>query len=126
MPSFSKRSKDRLNTCHENLQILCNEVIKDFDFTVICGHRGEADQNRAYESGLSELKYPDSKHNTIPSLAVDIAPYSKMLKGIDWNDQSAFKELAACMKFNARKLGIRIRWGGEFSRLKDLVHFELI
>jgi peptidoglycan L-alanyl-D-glutamate endopeptidase CwlK len=86
---FSRLSKERLSTCHSDLQILFNRVIEDFDCSIICGHRGEEDQNEAYKKGASTLQYPDSKHNTVPSLAVDVAPYET--SGIDWGKtQSAF------------------------------------
>jgi peptidoglycan L-alanyl-D-glutamate endopeptidase CwlK len=89
MNHFSETSKERLKTCHSDLQILCNRLIERYDFTVVCGHRDEEDQNRAYRTGKSEKQWPDSKHNTVPSLAVDLAPYE--LTGIDWGKmQSAY------------------------------------
>jgi peptidoglycan L-alanyl-D-glutamate endopeptidase CwlK len=45
MAKFSKRSKDNLATCHEDLQTLFNEVIQYTDCIVICGHRGEEEHN---------------------------------------------------------------------------------
>ena len=72
MPRFGKTSKRRLATCHEDLQEILNEVIKYFDCSVLCGHRGEADQNKAYESGHSKVKWPNGRHNKKPSIAVDI------------------------------------------------------
>jgi peptidoglycan L-alanyl-D-glutamate endopeptidase CwlK len=132
MPKFSNKSKEKLWSCDPRLQELCNEVIKDYDFTVICGHRNENDQNIAFEKGASKLKWPNSKHNKIPSQAVDIAPYNDIIKGIDWNDHVRFKELAECMKLAARKLGIKIRWGGDWDgngkqddKFLDFVHFEI-
>ena len=89
MPQFSPTSKDRLKTCHSDLQILFNRVIEEIDCTIVCGHRTEEDQNKAYKSGHSQLKWPNSKHNTEPSLAVDVAPYET--GGIDWGKtQSAY------------------------------------
>lgn len=79
---FSATSLRRLASCHSDLQILCNRLIERYDFTVVCGNRNEEDQNKAYNEGKSTLQYPNSKHNTFPSLAVDLAPYE--LTGIDW------------------------------------------
>ena len=81
MAKFGKRSKDRLNTCHEDLVDLFNEVIKHFDCTVLEGHRGQQLQNRYYNEGKSKVKYPNGKHNASPSNAVDIVPYT-----VDWKD----------------------------------------
>jgi peptidoglycan L-alanyl-D-glutamate endopeptidase CwlK len=83
MNRFSGISKTRLKTCHSDLQILCNRLIERYDFTVVCGHRGEEDQNKAFKEKKSTKRWPDSKHNTVPSLAVDLAPYERT--GIDWS-----------------------------------------
>ena len=85
MPQFSQRSKNNLAQCHNDLQILFNEVIKWEDCTVICGQRGEKEQNEAYEEGKSLLKFPQSKHNKIPAMAVDVVPWP-----IDWNNRERF------------------------------------
>lgn len=81
MPKFSQTSKDRLNTCHSDLQKIFNTVIQFYDCTIVCGYRGATEQNRAYKSGKSKLQYPHSKHNKTPSLAVDAAPWEGK---IDW------------------------------------------
>lgn len=89
MPKFSTLSKERLATCHSDLQILCNRLIERYDFTVVCGHRDEEAQNKAYREGRSQKKWPDGMHNTLPSLAVDLSPFEHT--GIDWGKlQSAF------------------------------------
>ena len=85
MPAFSNRSKNNLNECHEDLQRLFNEVIQHYDCTVIEGYRGRQEQNEAFRTGKSRLKYPGSKHNKRPSLAIDVVPYP-----IDWNDWKRF------------------------------------
>ena len=80
MPSFGKTSLSRLNTCHKDLKRVLSEAIKIKDFSVICGERGEEEQNKAYYAGYSTLKYPQSMHNSSPSLAVDIWPYDPVIK----------------------------------------------
>lgn len=109
MPSFSKSSKSKLDTCHPELQRLFNEVIKTYDCTIVCGHRGEKEQNEAYENGYSTLKYPRSKHNSTPSMAVDVMPYP-----IKWNDKSRHLHFAGYVQATADRLGIKVRWGGNF------------
>lgn len=120
MPSFGRVSKSRLGTCHNLLQDILNEAIKEYDFSVLCGHRGKAEQDAAYNAGNSKLKFPQSKHNQMPSLAVDIAPYP-----IDWNDLDRFKELGAIVKRIAREKGIDLSWGGDWKSFKDYPHFQL-
>lgn len=120
MPSFGRVSKSRLGTCHNLLQDILNEAIKECDFSVLCGHRGKAEQDAAYNAGNSKLKFPQSKHNQMPSLAVDIAPYP-----IDWNDLDRFKELGTIVKKIAKEKGIDLSWGGDWKSFKDYPHFQL-
>jgi peptidoglycan L-alanyl-D-glutamate endopeptidase CwlK len=128
MPRFGKRSKKRLATCDDRLQDLFKEVIKYFDCTVIQGHRGEAEQNQAYDAGRSKLRYPDGKHNADPSKAVDVAPYP-----IDWSDRDRFHYFGGFVLGIASQIGLKIRWGGDWDRdtevkdnkFDDLPHFEI-
>ena len=83
MPSYSKSSLKKLETCHQDLQTIFNYVVKHFDNTIICGHRSEAEQNEAYEKGYSQVKYPNSKHNSFPSMAVDSVPYPIQWTNLD-------------------------------------------
>jgi peptidoglycan L-alanyl-D-glutamate endopeptidase CwlK len=89
MPKFSKSSKSKLATCHPDLIALFNEVIKEFDCKVICGRRGKTAQNNAFINGHSKVKYPNSKHNSDPSMAVDVIPYP-----IEWENIKRMKFFA--------------------------------
>ncbi len=134
MPQFGARSIERLNTCHPDLQRVLRAAIADGpDFTVLCGHRGKAEQDEACAKGLSKTPFPTSRHNSLPSLAVDIAPYP-----IDWNDYARFRALADHVMATAARLGVRLRWGGDWDgdgktrhdgdadeKFVDLPHFEL-
>jgi len=126
---FSVKSEERLATCDERLQRLFREVIKERDCTVLCGHRGEAEQNEAVAKGVSKTKWPTSKHNSMPSRAVDVMPYP-----IDWEDKPRIAEFAKYTLAKAKELNINIRWGGDWDRdgewkdekFLDMPHFELI
>ena len=128
MYSFGKRSRENLAQCHPDLQRLFNEVIKYRDCSVICGHRSEIEQSSAYLKGLSKLRFPQSKHNTSPSMAVDVVPYP-----IDWEDTGRFYAFAGYVQALADTLGIKIRWGGDWDmdlsttdqRFHDLPHYEI-
>lgn len=119
MAVLSARSRRELATCHEDLRRLFKAVNEEIPLEVICGHRGKAAQNQAYAEGRSKFAWPNSRHNSLPSEAVDVCPLP-----IDWNDTAAFKRLAEVVKTTALKLGIEITWGGDW-RMRDLVHFEL-
>lgn len=129
MPVFSALSEQRLSTCAQPLQELLREAIKHVDFTVLHGHRGKDEQDDALRSGASTLKWPLSKHNRLPSLAVDIAPYP-----VDWNDTARFARLFGFIERIAQEKGIRIRWGADWNgnyrtkdeRLVDMPHIELV
>lgn len=129
MPAFSKRSKANLSQCHPDLQRLFNSVIKDVDCSVICGHRGEAEQEKAFREGKSKARFGESKHNAIPSNAVDVVPYP-----IDWNDRERFAHFAGFVLGKASALGIKVRWGGDWDKdgktrdesFYDGPHFELM
>lgn len=129
MARFSPISAKRLSTCHPDLQAIMNTAIKKVDFSILCGHRSEADQNKAFSTGKSKLKFPHSKHNKTPSLAVDIAPWP-----VDWKDRQAFIDLSKVIFETAKELGIKLRWGGDFNMDGnkttkdnwDLPHYELV
>ena len=135
MPSFGTVSLSRLTTCYPDLQILFAVVVEKFDCSVLCGHRDEAGQTAAYESGNSQVEYPNSKHNSYPSMAVDVAPYP-----VDWDDIHRFYYFAgqvmaiAAMLYEKGEMEHKVRWGGDWdgdtqvkdNKFNDLVHFELI
>jgi peptidoglycan L-alanyl-D-glutamate endopeptidase CwlK len=125
MPYFSSTSKRRLATCHEDLQFLMNKLIEVYDVTIVCGHRNEEDQNRAYYEGKSQLKWPQSKHNSEPSMAVDVGPYSNELGNIDWGNENEFHYMAGLIMGIAGENGIALKWGGHWQSFKDMSHFEL-
>jgi peptidoglycan L-alanyl-D-glutamate endopeptidase CwlK len=121
MPSFGPRSTSRLNSCHEDLIRLFTEVVKEFDCTIICGHRDARAQNEAFVNGFSKVDFPNSKHNKFPSLAVDVGPWP-----LDFNDYAAFEELGKVVLRKAAELGIKVKWGRDFKSLKDYPHWELV
>lgn len=126
MPTFGQRSLENLSEAHPDLQRAMHEAIKEYDFTVICGHRGKADQEKAYKEGNSNAKWLQSPHNYKPALAVDIAPYP-----IDWKNIKRFDELGNIVMACAERLGVKLRWGKHFKSkrtgksLADYPHFEL-
>lgn len=129
MAKFSRRSASRLYTCCEEIQVICFRLIKNFDFTVLCGHRGEEEQNKVYDEKKSQLKFPESKHNKTPSLAIDLCPYP-----IDWEDTDRFIFLGGHMIAIANENNINLRWGGNWKMDNDLInngwndypHYEIL
>jgi len=125
---FSKSSKERLETCHPLIQDWLNEIIKWRDCTVAWGHRGEDEQNEMFASGLSRCKYPESKHNTDPSLAVDVYPYvnGRMVNGSYDEDDILIDRFIGFAQAVAALRGIPIKSASEWKGfIGDLGHWEL-
>jgi peptidoglycan LD-endopeptidase CwlK len=122
MPSFSLRSKDNLDQCDRRLQFVANKAILMVDFSIICGHRNEADQMAAYdaEPKKSNAKWLESPHNYEPALAFDFVPYP-----LDWEDHARFTYIAGIMVGIGHANSIPLTWGGNFRSIKDLPHLEI-
>ena len=136
---FGATSLRRLSECAYPLQILAKRVmdLQLMDFTVLVGHRDQDAQEEAYMSGASKLHWPNSRHNTMPSEAMDLAPWP-----IRWGDDGPtkvkdigqFYRLAGIVLAVAKEYEIPIRWGGDWNmdgnvydqKFDDLVHFELL
>ena len=121
--AYSSRSREKLQTCHADLIVLMTEALADpecpSDITILEGHRGEERQNQMVEEGKSQLPWPRSRHNTFPSMAVDVAPY---VGGISW-DWEHYYPLAAHIKDVWQRLLMddkvsgqyTLEWGGDWS-----------
>lgn len=121
---YSELSKQRLATCHQDLQKLFEDAITYMDLTIVCGFRDEAAQELAFKAGTSTLHWPDSKHNKGPARAVDVAPYVAGY-GIPWEDEGAFCLMAGMVLTLAKQRDLTIVWGGRWLNLRDAGHFEL-
>lgn len=129
MPSFSNRSQARLDSCDARLVRVFGKVIGHFDCTVLCGHRGPEEQERAFREGRSKARWGQSLHNSKPSLAADVAPWP-----IDWNDRERFHYFAGFVLGVAAGMDIPLRSGADWdrdtevrdNRFDDLPHFEIV
>lgn len=110
MNTLGEVSRRRLETCHPALQQLINAVAEKVNLTVLCGHRTEEEQNEAVREKKSKTPWPQSKHNTFPSQAVDVWPYFPGA-GIVWEDLPAGARLMGYIQATADQLGIKIRLG---------------
>lgn len=110
---YSKSSKDKLNTCHPDLQKLLNKAIEYYDITIIEGIRTKERQEELVRTGKS--KTMNSKHldqGDGYSHAVDCALYP-----IDWSDRERFVLLQgylnglADMMYESGQISHRLRLG---------------
>ena len=130
---FGRRSEYWLRTIHPDLRRVVRRAlaISPIDFAVIDGHRDEARQADYFARGKSKVEWPDSRHNSYPSRAIDLAPW--VSGGIPWDDHLQFYILIGVVMAAAKDLGVPIRggydWDGDGDlndqTWHDLGHFEL-
>lgn len=123
----------KIQDCVEALQVAWADASKTFaqlhpDLPqpfLTCTHRTEAEQLELYAQGrtkpgpkVTQLK-KGSKHNAYPSLAFDIAFKNKEGK-LDWSPKlfKAFADIVANKHPS-------VEWGGNWSKFKDLPHFQV-
>lgn len=132
--SLDPVSLQRLMTCELPLIKLFCAVSVKFPLYIVYGHRNEKEQNEAYAKGNSKVQWPNSKHNTYPSKAVDAVPKEQAAGKIklDWNDAKRFYFLAGHVMQKAKDMGIPLRFGGDWdsdtelkdNNFNDLAHYE--
>jgi len=105
---------------HHELVLCVDQCLEwsEFDLTLTEGVRDIEGQTKAYRAGLSELQWPQSKHNMRPSDAVHIEPYP-----IDYTDLDRYKILGGLMIAAGGLLQVKLRWLGPTS-LRDWAHWE--
>lgn len=135
--SYSLASKKKLETCHPDLQTLMFYVSLGYENTITCGHRDEQEQNAAFAAGNSQLRWPDSKHNSTPSDAVDAVPYE--VNHLDWGKTQAahfagyvkgIADLLFRMSIISHKIRCGIDWDSDNdvddTKFWDACHFEIV
>ena len=147
---FSERSSAALATCDERLQRLFNDVVAIHDCTVAEGHRGQELQDRYFREGRSHLRWPDGRHNSSPSRAVDVWPYLRGI-GVPWAEtlmrlgytrpqadegcRLAFALFAGVVLATAARQGVGVRHGANWDgdelvaidqKFDDWPHWELV
>ena len=133
MRSWGNKSRTVYAELDPRLQLVCDRVLLEVaDISLIAGHRGEAAQNFAFANGNSKLRWPNGKHNKLPSMAVDFQPYpmpterAKIWAGLAY--------IAGNMVAIAQQEGITLRWGGDWDSdgdltdqtFNDLYHVEIV
>ena len=127
MPVFGNRSQSNLESCHSDLILIANETIKEVDFTVIQGRRGQVEQDTYFKNKTSKKEYPDSKHNKTPSEAFDFIPCP--FQG--WKDIESFKRVGHALVRTAirlkkeGKISHDLEYGGDWTRFRDYPHVGL-
>lgn len=142
--SLSSKSLEKLNTCHEDIRTILKELIMIYDFSVIEGHRTVETQQQYFKEGKSKLDGVTklSKHQSYPSMAVDIMPYKKDTNAFSGKelDNRRFYMMMGMVKAIANRLLVEgkishtvrfgLDWDGDDTfadqTFHDLPHFELV
>ena len=149
--TYSANSQKAFDSCSPKLQqvLLYIKDVLEIDHSVLCGHRGEDEQNALFFASppRTHVKWPDSKHNPFPSEAVDVVPYVRIpnrFGGIHWHDKdknirdmyyremvrfATIFQIVALVKFD-----LKTRWGGDWdkdwslmdNKFNDYPHHELV
>lgn len=146
---FGKNSKERLETCHPDIQKVLNLAISrsKVDFGISEGHRSIERQQELYAIGRTVNRHKSKvtnvdgvkkkgKHNYLPSLAVDIYIWHNnpsTRRQIDY-DESHLSYVAGIIDSCAAELKIELTWGGNWDNdgiikfdqnLNDMPHFQI-
>jgi len=145
MYKFGKSSLEKLSTCHKDIQLILNEVIKYYDFSVLEGLRSTERQQMLFKEGKSKLDgiTKKSKHQSEDgiSMAVDIMPWKNGTNAFSGKvkDKMRFYYLMGMVRAVSQKLfddGLithKVRFGLDWDSddifsdqsFDDLPHFEL-
>ncbi len=133
---YSNRSSLILSKASHNIQLVFYEALAMglIDITAIESRRAKARQNRLYAIDKSRVQWPNGKHNVLNpgdlAHAVDAAPCVNGKASDNWYHCIY---LAGVIQACGQKLGIPIRWGGNWDRdgepitdqdFQDLWHYE--
>lgn len=125
MRKWGEKSQHVYDTLDPALQRIMDRVLHEVaDISLLYGFRNEAEQNRLFDEGKSQLRFPKSKHNHYPSIAVDFAPYPYPKRETKlW---AALAYVAGRAIAIAAQEGIILRWGGDWNQNGDLTdqHFD--
>lgn len=134
MAGYGDASKRKLLSCSTSVQKVMHRAAEYLNITILCGHRGEKDQEAAFAGGFSQVHFPDSDHNDFPSDAVDAGIFRPDIKNVDWKDPAAFGFLAGVIHVCAEQEGCVAIWGHDWDhdfnfgehKFKDLPHFLIL
>lgn len=121
MIKYGKTSRANIDELDGRLQTLLyrysDVAPESLDISVICGFRGEAEQEAAFKLGRSRKRWPESAHNKQPAKAFDFNPYPFT----SYDNRDAWLLRQGALRIVAAQHGIRLKplidW--------DLPHVEL-
>ncbi|MGW8179524.1 MAG: M15 family metallopeptidase, partial [bacterium] len=68
--------------------------------------------------------WPESRHNRVPSQAVDVYPYPCTHEMMSDSNHPVWKEMSDMILGIADEQGVNITWGGNWN-FKDCPHYQI-
>ena len=108
-------------------------LFPEYRVLVTCTHRSNQEQADLYAIGrtkpgrkVTNAKPGQSKHNDLPSKAIDIAFQHRVTGKLSWNI-GLFKKFYDLMKAHSPVIrwGAHVTNGGDFKTINDAPHYEL-
>jgi len=146
MAIFGKTSRARLVTLCPELRRVAYDAIRVIDFSVIETERCEIAQNRYVDTGVSTVRWPNSKHNVckgrLEPEAMDLWPYVPAFGALSGHPAQitdiavesgrtpievrdfvykAFARLAGVVEACGIARGYEVRWGGDWDGDGNLI-----
>ena len=118
---WSASSQKCYDDLDPRLQDVCDYILQNVaDISLITGHRNQHDQNEKFYSipQLTKVQWPNSKHNKLPSLAVDFQPYPYPAR--EEKLWASLAYVAGSAKEYVKSKGFELRWGGDWDGNGDL------
>jgi len=134
MNRFGDKSMLALRTAEPVLLEIAFKVLEIKDHSILKGHRTESEQNAAFHSNNSKLLWPNGKHNSLPSNAIDVQTYPR--PPLDPHDDQLRDEqyyLLGLYVGVAHEMRLKLRTGADWDTdgevsdngWDDLFHVEL-
>lgn len=143
--AYGRRSLRHIGECHPDLQRVAHKAMEiaetlGMDLSCTEGSRGEVEQNAAVARKTSKVRYPDSRHNKVPSEAIHLQlfpvkwPQKTDSQRIFAKKTGRFYMCAIIVMWAAHLCNVSLRGGYDWDRdgdimdqdFDDLTHFELI
>ncbi len=133
MNKWGSNSILQRSTSDPRLNAIGDVVLQIKDHSVIKGHRGEDEQNEAFNAvpQRSKLPWPKGNHNAYPSKAQDVRTYPFPETEQEQREEQLY--LLGLYKGVAEMMDIRLRTGADWSRdgnifdesFNDFFHAEI-
>ena len=123
---LSTNSKKNIEGVHPDLISVIDRALEiskvDFGIPSDGGLRNEKQQNELFKKGLSQLDGYDKKSNHQTGKAFDIFAY---VDGKATWEILYISQVACAILQAASEMGVKIQWGGHWTKFIDTPHFEI-